>query len=96
MVKSKLIETNLRKKINVSEDNYGRFHLPQLNTFRILLSVTPVLHFQCFGYPYYIIIIYQNVGCWGTQNSGISKSHFLTRDEWDEPSPGEELGGLPL
>ena len=56
MVKSKLIETKLRKKINVSEDNYGRLHLPQLNAFRILLSVTPVLHFQCFGYPYIIII----------------------------------------
>ena len=96
MVKSKLIETKLRKKINVSEDNYGRFHLPQLNAFRILLSLPQFYTFSVLGILNYIIIIYQNVGCWGTQNSGISKSHFLTRDEWDEPSPGEELGGLPL
>ena len=60
------------------------YPLPQFYTFSVL------------GILNYIIIIYQNVGCWGTQNSGISKSHFLTRDEWDEPSPGEELGGLPL
>ena len=31
--------------------------MPQFNAFRNLLSLTPVLHLLCFGYPLIIIII---------------------------------------
>ena len=31
--------------------------MPQFNAFRNLLSLTPVLHLQCFGYPHIIIIV---------------------------------------
>ena len=52
----KFIETKLRKKINVSEQSYGWFHLSQFNAFRILVSLSSVLHFHCLGNPHITVI----------------------------------------
>ena len=52
----KFIETKLRKKINVSEQSYGWFHLSQFNAFRILVSLSSILHFHCLGNPHITVI----------------------------------------
>ena len=101
----KFIETQPASLDKCFREELWMILLAQFNTFRILFSLSSVFHFQCCGYPH-IIIITTKIWVWGyslgdTQITGVTQrliwsELFLTRDDWDDSSPGDELGGLPL
>ena len=70
-----------------------------------LLSLTQFYTFSVFGIPILLLLLRPKFGYGGTQNLGILtllglhkgwwSEHFLTRNDWDESSPGDELGLRP-
>ena len=66
----KFIETKFRKKMNVSEQNNV------IDDFFVIPY--PVLHVQCFWYPY-IIIITTKIWVWGDSKLGDTKITGVTQ-----------------